>query len=86
MPFIGPWEIALIVIVVVLLFGAKRIPQLIRSIGDAVKQYRESSETNDFIKNDDEILIKTAKKLGIQTEGKTTEEISKEIMGKAKKR
>ena len=86
MPFIGPWEIALIVIVVVLLFGAKRIPQLIRSIGDAVKQYRESSETNDFIKNDDEILIKTAKKLGIQTEGKTTEEISKEIMGKVKKR
>jgi sec-independent protein translocase protein TatA len=86
MPFIGPWEIALIVIVVVLLFGAKRIPQLIRSIGDAVKQYRESSETNDFIKNDDEILIKTAKKLGIQTEGKTTEEISKEIMRKAKKR
>lgn len=86
MPFIGPWEIALIVVVVVLLFGAKRIPQLAKSIGEAVKQYRTATSEDEPPEPEEnvEALLRTAKKLGIDTEGKTPQEISDEILDRAK--
>jgi sec-independent protein translocase protein TatA len=87
--FIGPWEIALILAIVLIIFGPKKLPQLAKSIGDAIKQYREASEgrtpsptvsTPSTSKtNETGALIQTAKNLGINTEGKTMEQISKEI-------
>lgn len=97
MAFIGPWEIALIVGVVILLFGAKRIPQLARSIGEAVKQYRHAVEGEDseaqtevyapsfHISEAQTALIRTAKRLGIDTVGKTPQEISDEILKRVRK-
>ena len=87
MPFIGPWEVALIAIVVILLFGAKRIPQLARSIGESVRQYRKATEGDESPEIDLNVdtLIKTAEKLGVDTEGKTPQEISDEILRKVKK-
>ncbi|MEM2901835.1 MAG: twin-arginine translocase TatA/TatE family subunit [Candidatus Bathyarchaeia archaeon] len=87
MAFIGPWEIALIAGVIILLFGAKRIPQLARSIGEAVKQYRRAVEGEEPPENQNELntLIRTAKKLGINTVGKTPQEISDEILRKLRK-
>lgn len=38
---IGPWEIAAIVAVVVLLFGGKKIPELMKGIGKGVKSFKE---------------------------------------------
>ncbi len=88
MPFIGPWEVALIAIVVILLFGVKRIPQLAKSIGEAVRQYRKATESDESLDTNDnvEALIETAKQLGLDTEGKTPQEISDEILKKMKKR
>ena len=86
MPFIGPWEIALILVVVLILFGPKKLPELARSIGDALRQYRKAQEgvleepsKPQTEKSEKELLIETAKKVGIKTEGKTMEEISDEI-------
>ena len=86
MPFIGPWEIALILVVVLILFGPKKLPELARSIGDALRQYRKAQEgvleepsKPQTAKSEKELLIETAKKVGIKTEGKTMEEISDEI-------
>jgi len=86
LPFIGPWEIALILIVVVLLFGAKRIPQLAKSMGEAIRQYRKATEEDEPPESEEnvETLMRTAKKLGIDTEGKTPQEISDEILDRAK--
>ena len=84
MAFVGPWEIALILAVVILLFGAKRIPQLAKSIGEAVRQYRKATEEETPESENAETLIRTAKKLGIDTEGKTLKEISDEILKRAK--
>lgn len=39
--FIGPWQIALIVAIVLLLFGGKKIPQLMRGLGSGVKEFKE---------------------------------------------
>lgn len=38
---VGFWEITLIVLVVVLLFGGKKIPELMRGIGKGVKSFKE---------------------------------------------
>lgn len=38
---IGPWEIVLICLVVVLLFGGKKIPELMKGVGKGVKSFKE---------------------------------------------
>ena len=41
---LGPAEIGLVVVVVVLLFGAKRLPDLARSIGTSARELRKGLE------------------------------------------
>ena len=36
---IGPWQIAIIVMVVLLLFGGKKIPELMRGIGKGISEF-----------------------------------------------
>lgn len=81
---IGPWEIVLILLIVLILFGPKKLPELAKAVGDAVKNYRKASsgiweEDKSQPKSEASVLIETAKKMGIQTEGKTLEQISDEI-------
>ena len=38
---LGVWEILLIVFIVLLLFGAKKIPELMRSMGKGVKSFKD---------------------------------------------
>ena len=42
MPSLGPWEIAAIFGVALLLFGAKRLPELGRSIGQGMREFKKS--------------------------------------------
>ena len=42
---LGFTEIALIVVVVLLLFGAKRIPELARSLGRASHEFKKAKES-----------------------------------------
>lgn len=39
---LGPWEIALIVAVVLIIFGPKRLPELGRGIGKFIKNFKSS--------------------------------------------
>lgn len=39
--FIGTWEIVAIVAVVLLLFGGKKIPELMKGLGKGVKSFKE---------------------------------------------
>ena len=49
------WEILLIVLVVLLLFGAKRLPEMGSSIGKGIREFKRSiSDTQDAIMNTDE--------------------------------
>lgn len=41
LPSIGPTETILLVVALLLLFGAKRIPGLARSLGGGVREFRE---------------------------------------------
>jgi sec-independent protein translocase protein TatA len=40
----GALEIAIIVLVVLLFFGAKRIPELARGIGQGIQEFRKASD------------------------------------------
>ena len=44
---IGPWQIAIIVVVVLLLFGGKKIPELMRGLGSGIKEFKDASREDD---------------------------------------
>lgn len=39
--FLGTWEIVIIVLVVLLLFGGKKIPELMKGVGKGVKSFKD---------------------------------------------
>lgn len=42
---IGAFEIILILVIVVLLFGGRKIPELMRGIGQGLKEFRKAKDT-----------------------------------------
>ena len=60
---IGTWEIVAIVAVIVLLFGGKKIPELMRGLGKGVKSFKQGmNEVEKEIKEIDEDYNKEEKK------------------------
>lgn len=51
MPNIGPTELVLVLLVLVLLFGAKKLPELARGSGRALRIFK--SETKGLVDDDD---------------------------------
>jgi sec-independent protein translocase protein TatA len=49
----GAAEILLILLIVVLLFGARRIPELARGLGEGIRNFRSSVKEEDGAKKDD---------------------------------
>jgi len=44
---VGPWQIVLVVLVVLLLFGGKKIPELMRGLGSGIKEFKDASKDNE---------------------------------------
>lgn len=42
MPNVGPWEIILLLLLALLLFGAKRLPEIGRSMGKGMREFKDS--------------------------------------------
>lgn len=94
----GPMEIALIVVIIIVLFGASKIPELARSLGKATGEFkkgqkeieRELTEVEKSIKETptetkSSKIKQMARDLGISTEGKTEEQLLEEIQKKMPK-
>lgn len=66
----GGFELVLILLVVLLLFGGKKIPELAKGLGQGIKNFKKS------VKDDDEVAstenVDTPKKVETE-ESKTTE-------------
>lgn len=43
---IGPLEIILILVVVLLFFGGKKIPELMKGLGKGVKEFKDAAKTD----------------------------------------
>lgn len=44
---VGGWQIAIIVVVILLLFGGKKIPELMKGIGRGVKEFKDGISGED---------------------------------------
>lgn len=62
---IGGWEIVLILAVVLILFGAKKLPELARGLGQGIREFKKATrEVTDEINNaTDETAPSQQKKL-----------------------
>lgn len=94
---LGTPEIILIGIVVILLFGASKIPELARSLGKATGEFKKGksdleAELTDIGKpakagkpheNASSKIKKMAQDIGIATEGKSDEQLLDEIQKKS---
>lgn len=53
----GPWEIVIIALIVLLLFGGKKIPELMKGLGKGVKSFKDGlNEVEKDIKDVDATL------------------------------
>jgi sec-independent protein translocase protein TatA len=43
----GPWQVIAILAVVLLLFGGKKIPELMKGLGKGVKEFKDASKVED---------------------------------------
>ena len=39
----GPWEIVLIILVIILIFGGKKIPELARGLGKGLREFKKTT-------------------------------------------
>jgi len=105
---IGPMEIGIIVLIIILLFGATKVPQLARSFGQAMGEFKKAKREAELdykkfeesvasseeeipkakakvearTKGEDVNIKEVAAYMGINIEGKTEEELKKEVQAK----
>ena len=39
----GPWEILLVILVIIMLFGGKKIPELARGLGKGLREFKKTT-------------------------------------------
>jgi sec-independent protein translocase protein TatA len=44
---LGPWQIVLILAIVLLLFGGKKIPELMKGLGKGIRNFKEGMNNPD---------------------------------------
>lgn len=48
----GGWEILIIVLVILLLFGGRKIPELMKGLGSGIKEFKDATKEDDSKKTD----------------------------------
>jgi sec-independent protein translocase protein TatA len=43
----GPWQIVLIALAILLLWGGKKIPELMKGLGGGIKEFKKASREDD---------------------------------------
>ena len=41
---VGPWQVIIILAVVLLLFGGKKIPELMKGLGSGIKEFKDATK------------------------------------------
>ena len=64
MRFFGPWEIVLIVLLVVILFGHNKIPGMMKNLAEGLKVFRKELKTKE--KTEEPVKKKPVKKAPVK--------------------
>jgi sec-independent protein translocase protein TatA len=89
------WIILLVAIIFIFVVGGAKLPELARSLGRAKGEFergkmdiereikeekaKDAKKEEETKKKEEKDVVKAAKELGIETEGKSEEELKKEI-------
>ncbi len=49
---IGPWQIALVVAIVLLMFGGKKLPELMKGIGQGIREFKDAKDGSNATKDE----------------------------------
>ena len=88
---LGMQEMILILVILLVVFGPSKLPQLARELGKAWREFNKMSSTAfeainsaDSVKDEKEkkLLMDVATKLGVNSEGKTDKQLTEEILTK----
>ena len=44
---VGVWQIVVLVVLILLLFGGKKIPELMRGLGSGIKEFKDATKDED---------------------------------------
>jgi len=77
------WLIVGGIIVLAFLFRPRIVTDFARSMGQVVAEFRRGREDRGSTSGGDELLIRTARRLGIRTQGKSSSQIREEILTRA---
>lgn len=85
---LGTPELLIILFIILLLFGGRKLPELAQSLGRAVSEYNKASSGNveadkaskvEIDENMRRAILDSAKRLGIETEGRDIREIARDV-------
>lgn len=82
MALIGWPELILILAILIFLFGATRLKDLAKGIGESIREFKKTSAEPSPKEKEEEAIIEAAKKMGIKTEGKDIKQIISEMSEK----
>ncbi len=88
MPIYGlEWVIIAVIVVVLLFWGPEKLPKIAKSIGQAKKEFEKAAKGEEekqqaVPSSSDDKLLEVARALGIQTEGKTRDQIAQEVLSR----
>lgn len=51
---VGPWQIMIILVIVLLLFGGKKIPELMKGLGKGIKEFKDGIAGEEETKEKDD--------------------------------
>jgi sec-independent protein translocase protein TatA len=80
MPNIGPLELAIVLVIALVIFGPKRLPDLGRSLGSGMREFKNSITGKD----DDEPKLDEKKRELAEPQAPTTESVEADVVSDAR--
>lgn len=53
LPNVGPWELVLILLIVLIVFGANKLPKIAKDLGSGIREFKKSISGESDEKKDD---------------------------------
>ena len=72
-----------VLVILIFIFGAKRLKDIAKGAGEAVREFKKATSEPQKKKEEEEALIEAARKMGIETAGKSIKQILEEMSKKA---